>query len=65
MCQEKEVLLMVKTTLNHQQAVEDTIASLHAYTLPMIVAQQTLAVKEPLAKWINQSVRSEPPNPSQ
>ena len=58
LCQEKEVLLMVKTTSNHRKVVEDSIESLHSYSLPVIIAQNTLEAKEPLLKWINDSVNS-------
>lgn len=57
-CEEEEVILIMKTVNSLHMEVEKTITDLHSYDCPGIVALNTDEVNLPFAQWIEKSVSS-------
>lgn len=57
-CEEEEVILIMKTVNSLHMEVEKAITDLHSYDCPGIVALNTDEVNLPFAQWIEKSVSS-------
>ena len=55
-CEEQEVILVMKTMNSLHMEVEKAITDLHSYDCPGIVALNTDEVNLPFAEWIEKSV---------
>lgn len=54
--QSNEVLLVLKTTANHFNAIETSIKKLHSYDVPEILAVPVVEGSTDYLKWINEQV---------
>ena len=51
-CDDPEVLLIIKTNRDHFEKLASDIRELHSYEVPEIVALPAAAVDEPYAAWL-------------
>ena len=58
-CDDREILLVSKTTAGRYDALAEAIRELHSYDVPEIVALPTHAVDEAYARWLGDAVRSD------
>ncbi len=54
----QEVLLLIKTTHEHLQVLQDVIAQLHSYDTPEIIALPILSGSEKYLSWLREQVDS-------
>lgn len=57
---EKEVLILVKTTVDNFAELEQSVRARHSYETPEIVAVRISDVSEPYRTWLNENVRADP-----
>ena len=53
-CDEAEVLLVIKTTADQYPSLEEALVELHAYDVPEIVALPASEVHGPYARWLRE-----------
>ena len=51
-CEDKEVLMKIKTRSEKIEQVKEMINQLHPYAVPEIIAIPTASVAEPYRKWV-------------
>lgn len=56
---DEEVLLIIKSTREHFEAISQTISDLHTYEVPEILMFKVEAGSDPFLEWISQSVARE------
>ena len=59
-CDDPEVLLVIKTNRRAFAALSNTIGELHSYDVPEIVALPTDAVDPRYAAWLSSAVQNQP-----
>ncbi len=52
LCEEIEHTLLIKTTQERVEELKSTLASLHSYDVPEIIALETTDVLESYAEWV-------------
>jgi periplasmic divalent cation tolerance protein len=57
-CDDQEVLLVIKTTKRHFRELEDMVKRLHSYDTPEIIAMPILAGSDDYLRWIRESTRN-------
>lgn len=55
---DQEVLLVIKSRADMFDKIKGTVAALHSYTVPEIIALPVVTGSEPYLKWIDQSLIS-------
>lgn len=53
-CDESEVLLLIKTTAEHYPSLEKALVELHAYDVPEVVALPASEIHGPYARWLRE-----------
>ncbi|MBF0123530.1 MAG: divalent-cation tolerance protein CutA [Candidatus Omnitrophica bacterium] len=56
LCDDAEVLMIVKTTRNRFPALEKEVKALHSYSVPEIIALPIVLGSKPYVRWLGQSV---------
>ena len=56
LCDEKETMMVVKTTSGRLDALTDAVTALHSYSTPEIIAVPVSAGSEKYLKWVFESV---------
>lgn len=56
-CEDAEVMLMIKTTRSAEQKAMETIKSLHSYDIPEMITINMDGGSEKYLKWIDDSVK--------
>lgn len=57
-CEEKEVLMMIKTRRNNYAKIKLVIEDLHSYTVPEIIALPIVDCSEDYLKWLVKETES-------
>lgn len=57
LCEENEVLMLIKTSANRYSELEASITALHPYEVPEIIASGIQQGYSPYLKWINESTQ--------
>ncbi len=57
LCREKEVLMMIKTTVRNLKRLEARIKDLHSYSCPEIVITSVKSANRDYLKWVISSCR--------
>ncbi|MBL8148719.1 MAG: divalent-cation tolerance protein CutA [Blastocatellia bacterium] len=56
LCQDKELLLIIKTSKSHYEKLEARILNLHSYTTPEIIALPIVKGSTAYLAWLNSSL---------
>lgn len=57
LCKEKEVMLIIKTTRNNFEKINEIITEIHPYTVPEVIAMPIINCSEDYLKWIAHETR--------
>ncbi|MEM0951396.1 MAG: divalent-cation tolerance protein CutA [Cyanobacteria bacterium P01_H01_bin.74] len=58
--QDAEILLVVKTTINHLTAIEDILNKMHSYDVPELIALPIIGGSKAYLDWLQNTVAETP-----